>query len=43
MDKVKIKLDKDKGTIVEGADTTVGKILVAAKKVKIVGREIKIK
>ena len=42
-DKVKIKQDKDKGTIVEGADTGVGKILAAAKFVKIGGREIKIK
>lgn len=44
MDKVKIKLDKDnKGTIVEGADTGVGKILAAAKSVKMAGRIIKIK
>ena len=43
VDKVKIKLDKGKGTIVEGANTGVGKILAAAKKVKIAGREFKIK
>ncbi len=42
-DKVKIEMDKDKGTIVEGADTGVGKILMAARKVKIAGREIRIK
>ena len=43
-DKIKIKMDKNKGTIVEGADTGVGKILLAAKgKVKIGGREVKIK
>ena len=41
MDKVKIEIDK--GTIVEGADTGVGKILAAAKSVTIGGREIKIK
>ncbi len=42
-DKVTINIDKGKGTITEGAETGLGKILLAAKKkVKIAGREIKI-
>ena len=44
VDKVKLKIDKDqKTTIVEGAETGVGKILLAAKKVKIGGIEYKVK
>ncbi len=42
-DKIKIRLDKDKGIIEEGANTGLGKILLAAKSVKIAGREVKIK
>ena len=43
-DKLKIRIDKDKGIIEEGAETGLGKILLAAKgKVKLGGREIKIK
>ncbi len=39
----KVKLDLDKGTILEGANSGLGKILLAAKSVKIAGREVKIK
>ena len=42
VDNVKIRLDKDKGIIEEGANTGLGKILLAAKKVKLGGREVKV-
>lgn len=44
VDKVKIKIDKDKGIIEEGAETGLGKILLAAKgDVVIGGKKLKIK
>ncbi len=41
--KDKIKIDLEKGIITEGANTGLGKILMAAKKVKIGGKEFKVK
>ena len=40
--KVTINIDKGKGTITEGADTGLGKILAAAGRIKLKGREVKI-